>query len=98
MPAARRDIEIKTRKDESKLQQSEAVQEFTRRQHEFHETDMRKIQRYQLLQLGQLEQKQNQEVGRHFDFFFSVVTVSVAPSFHNFRNTGNRFVLDVACD
>jgi len=68
MPAARREAEIKSRKDESKLQQSEAVQEFTRRQHEFIETDMRKVQRCQLLQLGQLEQRQNQEVSRHFYF------------------------------
>jgi len=62
MPAARREVEIRSRKDESKLQQSEAVQEFTRRQHEMLETDVRKVQRYQLLQLGQLEQRQNQEV------------------------------------
>jgi len=62
MPAGRREVEIKLRKDESKLQQSEAVQEFARRQHEFLETDIRKVQRYQLLQLGQMEQKQNQEV------------------------------------
>ena len=69
MPATRRDVEVKSRKDESKLQQSEAVQEFTRRQHEFLETEVRKVQRYQLLQLGQLEQKQNQEVCHHPSFF-----------------------------
>jgi len=62
MPAAKRDIEVKLRKDESKLQQSEALQEFNRRQHEFLETDIRKVHRCQLLQLGQLEQRQNQEV------------------------------------
>ena len=62
MPAARRDLEIKSRKDESKLQQSEAVTEFVRRQHEFAETDIRKVQRSQLLQMGQLEQKHSQEV------------------------------------
>lgn len=64
LPSTRRDVEIKSRKDESKLQQSEAVQEFIRRQHEFFETDVRKVQRSQLLQLGQLEQKHSQEVRR----------------------------------
>ena len=62
MPAARRDVEIRSRKDESKQQQTEAVHEFTRRQHEHLETDVRKLQRHQLLQLGQLEQKHYQEV------------------------------------
>jgi len=62
LPAARRDVEIKSRKDESKLQQTEAAQEFTRRQHEILETDVRKVQRCQLLLLGQMEQKHSQEV------------------------------------
>ena len=69
MPAAKRDIEVKLRKDESKLQQSEALQEFNRRQHEFLETDIRKVHRCQLLQLGQLEQRQNQEVWHHDSFY-----------------------------
>jgi len=68
MSAARRDVEVKSRKDESKLQQTEATQEFTRRQHEFLETDIRKVQRYQLLQLGQVEQRQIQEVNMLFSF------------------------------
>jgi len=76
MPAARREVEIRSRKDESKLQQAEAVQEFTRRQQEFLDTDVRKVQRYQLLQLGQLEQKQSQEVGhRLFRSFVAVVAI-----------------------
>jgi len=77
MPAARRDVEIKSRKDESKLQQGEAVQEFTRRQHEFLETDIRKVQRYQLLQLGNVEQKQNQEVW-HISFLSCILLSFIA--------------------
>ena len=65
MPAAKRDVEIKAQKDEMKSQQIEAAQEFSRRQHEFLETDIRKVQRYQLLQLGQLDQKHSQEVLSH---------------------------------
>jgi thousand and one amino acid protein kinase len=61
MPASRRDLEVRSGKEEVKAQQAEAVQEFARRQHEFMENEIRKVQRRKLLQAEQLEQRQQQE-------------------------------------
>lgn len=62
MPAARRDQELRQRKEELKARQAESAQEFGRKQRVFLDMEMRKTQRRRLLQLEQLEQRENQEV------------------------------------
>lgn len=62
MPASRRDVELKSRKDDAKAHQSEMAQEFGRKQRDFLDMEMRKTQRRRLLQMEQLEQRHHQEV------------------------------------
>ena len=62
MPAARRDLELRSRKEELKARQAEAAHDFACKQRVFLDMEIRKTQRRRLLQMKQLEQRQHQEV------------------------------------
>jgi len=61
-PASRRELELRTRKDDLKARHLDVAQEFQRKQREYLDMEIRKTQRRQLLQFEQLEQRHNQEV------------------------------------